>query len=307
MLLGKEEAAMPGNIKNVTAVIDYIESHLHEKLDLDTIAEALHYSKYHLHRMFTGTVGLTIQTYAQRRRLTEAAKLLVFSDKPILEIALTAGYESRQSFTDSFRAMYKKAPNRYREDEEFYPLQLRYVLNEKPANLEGEACWRQKIACATEADIPEWMELVRLVIDGFPHLEEGQYLGQLRETIRNRRALIMKDGDTAVGIMAFNEMTGSIDFLGVHPQYRKKGIAKAFCEKALYELVCSEAITVTTFREGDKADTGHRKTIKSLGFAEAELLVEFGYPTQRFILRNPFWGFRNQVLRKEETEGTGHE
>ena len=27
------------------------------------------------------------------------------------------------------------------------------------------------------------------------------------------------------------------------------------------------------FREGDKADTGHRKTIKSLGFAEAELLV----------------------------------
>ncbi len=68
---------------------------------------------------------------------------------------------------------------------------------------------------------------------------------------------------------------------GVHPQYRKKGIAKAFCEKALRELVCSEAITVTTFREGDKAATGHRKTIKSLGFAEAELLVEFGYPTQR--------------------------
>lgn len=37
-----------------------------------------------------------------------AAKLLVFSDKPILEIALTAGYESQQCFTDSFRAMYKR-------------------------------------------------------------------------------------------------------------------------------------------------------------------------------------------------------
>ena len=309
---------MPGNIKNVTAAIDYIESHLHEKPDLDTIAEALHYSKYHLHRMFTGTVGLTIQTYAQRRRLTEAAKLLVFSDKPILEIALTAGYESQQSFTDSFRAMYKKAPNQYREEEEFYPLQLRYVLNENPVNLEGEACLWQKIAYATEADIPEWMELVHLVIDGFPHLDEEQYLGQLREYIRNRLALILKDADTAVGIMAFHEMTGSIDFLGVHPQYRKKGIAKAFCEKALHELVCTEAITVTTFREGDKADTGYRKTIKSLGFAEAELLVEFGYPTQKFILQKPKDGFCNhvlqkpengfsQVLRKEETEGTEHE
>ena len=150
------------------------------------------------------------------------------------------------------------------------------------------------------------MELVHLVIDGFPHLDEGQYLGQLREYIRNRRAMILKDADTAVGIMAFHEMTGSIDFLGVHPQYRKKGIAKAFCEKALHELVSSEAITVTTFREGDKADTGQRKTIKSLGFAEAELLVEFGYPTQRFILQKFQNGFSSQVLRKEETEDMEH-
>ena len=151
---------MPENIKNVMAAIDYIESHLQEKPDLETIAEALHYSKYHLHRMFTGTVGLAIQTYAQRRRLTEAAKQLVFSDKPILEIALAAGYESQQSFTDSFSAMYKKSPNRYREEKEFYPLQSRYVLNENPANLEGEVCWREKIICATEADVTEWMKLV---------------------------------------------------------------------------------------------------------------------------------------------------
>ena len=120
-------------------------------------------------------------------------------------------------------------------------------------------------------------------------------------------------------ISAFNEMTGSIDFLGVHPQYRKKGIARAFCEKALHELVRSKEITVTTFREGDKADTGYRQAFKKLGFAEAELLVEFGYPTQRFILQKSKAGFCSQVLqeplrepcnhvlRKEETEGIKHE
>ena len=74
---------MPGNIKNVMAAIDYIESHLHEKLDLETVARAVHYSKYHLHRMFTGTVGLTIHDYVQRRQLTEAAKLLVLSDQSL--------------------------------------------------------------------------------------------------------------------------------------------------------------------------------------------------------------------------------
>ena len=33
------------NIENITAVIDYVEDHLTEKLDLDRIAEAVHYSK----------------------------------------------------------------------------------------------------------------------------------------------------------------------------------------------------------------------------------------------------------------------
>ncbi len=292
---------MPGNIKNIMAVIDYIETHLQEKLDLETVAKAVHYSKYHLHRMFTGTVGLTIHDYVQRRQLTEAAKLLVLSDRPILEIALSAGYESQQSFTDIFKAMYKKSPNQYREEEGFYPLQLRYVLNENPTNLD-EKEWQDKIVFATQEDIPKWIELVHLVIDGFPHLDEKQYLEQLQEYIKNKRALILKDTDTAIAIMAFNEVTGSIDFFGVHPQYRNRGIAKAFCEKALYELARSPQISVTTFREGDKADTGYREIWGSLGFAEAELLVEFGYPTQRFILQKQKNCFRSHVLQKEKSE-----
>ena len=69
--------------------------------------------------------------------------------------------------------MYKKSPNRYREEEEFYPLQLRYVLNENPTNLE-EKEWQDKIVFATQEDIPEWIERVHLVIDGFPYLDGEQ-------------------------------------------------------------------------------------------------------------------------------------
>ncbi|MCI9083582.1 MAG: helix-turn-helix transcriptional regulator, partial [Lachnospiraceae bacterium] len=89
----------------VSQAIGYIEDNLHDKLDLDMVALALHYSKYHLHRLFTKTVGLTIHEYAKRRQLTEAAKLLVFSKKPIIEIAFMSGYESQQAFTDIFKAM----------------------------------------------------------------------------------------------------------------------------------------------------------------------------------------------------------
>lgn len=286
---------MSKQIKNVMAAIDYIENHLQEKLDLETVANGVHYSKYHLHRMFTNTVGLTIQAYVQRRKLTEAAKLLVFSNQPILEIAMLAGYESQQAFSDSFKAMYKKPPNQYREEGEFYPLQLRYILHENPMNTDAETDWKSQIIYATEEDIPKWMKLVRLVVDGFPHLDEEEYLGKLQAYIANKRALILKDADVAIGIMTFHEKTGRLDFLGVHPQYRKRGIAKAFCTKALHELARSSTVSITTFREGDKADTGYRKAFKNIGFAEAECLIEFGYPTQRFI------------LRKENTEGNPHE
>lgn len=272
-----------GSIRTTAAMIDYMEAHLAEKTNLESVANAVHYSKYHLHRVFTNTVGLTPHEYLQRRRLTEAAKLLVFSDKPILDIALIAGYESQQSFTDIFTAMYKMPPSRYRENERFYPLQLRFHLDGSyhMPNQKEKIEW--ELSFASEEDIPSWMELVRLVVDGFPNLQEEEYLGVLKQRIRTREALILKDCGTAAGILLFSYETGSIDFMGSHPLYRRKGIPKAFLDKVMKELLKDKEISITTFREGDRADTGQRKEIKGLGFAEAELLTEYGYPTQRFV------------------------
>ncbi len=273
------------NIEKVITAIDYIEAHLTEKIDLELVAEAVHYSKYHLHRMFTNTVGLTVHDYIQRRQLTEAAKLLVFSSQSILEIALVSGYESQQAFTNVFTAMYKTPPGKYREQEEFYPLQLKFNFEGSHAMFADQEERNWEITFAEEEDIPCWMELVRLVIDGFPHLREEEYVQVLKERIDTRQALILKDGEQAVGIMLFSYETGSIDFMGSHPFYRRKGIPKAFLDKVMEELLKGKEISITTYREGDRADTGHRAEIKGLGFAEAELLVEFGYPTQRFRLR----------------------
>ena len=280
---------MQNNIEKVIAAIDYIENHLSDKVDLELVAEAVHYSKYYLHRIFTKTVGLTVHDYVKRRQLTEAAKLLVFSDKPIIEIAFIAGYESQQAFSDIFKLMYKKSPGQYRNDEEFYPLQLRYILNKNPMALDQKIDLEKAIQFASMEDIPKWIELVRLVVDGFPCLEEKHYMEQLKDCIQKKQALILKDNDIAIGIMGITIATGSIDFLGIHPQYRKQGITQAFLKKAISLLITSDDISVTTFREGDKADTGYRNIFKNLGFAEAELLVEFGYPTQRFVLQKENW------------------
>lgn len=268
-------------VRIVSQAIRYIEEHLHEKIDLDLVALALHYSKYHLHRIFTKTVGLTIHDYAKRRQLTEAAKLLVFSEKPVIEIALMSGYESQQAFTDIFKAMYKTSPAEFRKMGNFYPLQLEICLKDEPVKTD---LTKDHITFAAPADVEDWMELVSLTIDGYPCLDKDDYTANLHQYIADKRALILRDAGLAVGMMGFSPDTGSIDFLAVHPQYRHLGITKLFLDKLADELLCGKEITLTTYRAGDKADTGWREEYRRLGFAERELLMEYGYPTQRFVL-----------------------
>ena len=265
----------------IETVIDYIESHLDGKLDLETVAEAVHYSKYHLHRLFTATTGLTIHDYVQRRQLTEAAKLLVFSDKPVIEIAFICGYESQQAFSSAFKAMYKLPPAEYREKRVFYPLQLRFSLSRQAA---GKAFSKADICAAERSDLPDWMALMRLVIDGYPVMDEKDYQHAIAQCIDENRALVLRDGDLLVGAMAFSANAGCIDFLGIHPQYRSCGLQRLFLDVLLERCLPGQEICMTTYRQGDRADTGYRDMLKQLGFAERELLVEFGYPTQRFVL-----------------------
>lgn len=271
-----------GAVATAISAVDYIEAHLTEKLNLETVAAAVHYSKYHLHRVFASAVGLTVHDYIQRRRLTEAAKLLSFSETPVIDIALLAGYESQQAFTAVFKAMYKRSPGRFRAERAFYPLQHRCVLRRKPARRAAQAAWAQEIDYAAADDLPAWMDLARLVVDGFPCLDEAAYPRQIRAYMERGEALICRDGETAAGVMAFCKKTGTIDFLGVHPQYRNQRIAGAFLSR-LPDGLPEGGVSITTFREGDRADPGYRASLKRLGFAEAELLTEFGYPTQRFV------------------------
>ncbi|MCC8167054.1 MAG: GNAT family N-acetyltransferase [Planctomycetes bacterium] len=273
------------DVDRIEKAVDYMENHLSEAPDIAAVARAAHCSKYHFHRIFSAAVGLTVHDYLVRRRLTEAARELTAGRRPILHIALAAGYGSQQAFTDAFTAMYKKPPNRFRREASFYPLQLPLRLNGDFAALrDGSGPWRA--VPAGPADTPGWMDLVRLVVNGFPNLQEDEYARSLRDAIRNGQAYIMRDGSTAAGVLMVCREAGSIDFMGIHPFYRNTGIAAALVDQAdqIFHRDRRE-ISITTFRAGDKADTGQRDTYASLGFKEADLLTEFGYPTQRFVLK----------------------
>ena len=59
--------------------------------------------------------------YLQNRRLTVAAEKLVKTDKPIMQIAYEAGYDTQQSFSFAFKQIYLNPPKIYRDIGIFMP------------------------------------------------------------------------------------------------------------------------------------------------------------------------------------------
>lgn len=119
---------MKTNKEKVEIILQYIEDHLDEDLSLDNLAEIVGYSKYHLHRMLSELLGISVHLYIQKRRLSNAAYELVHNKKEIAQIALTAGYSSQQAFHTAFKKGYKETPDAYRQQQKFYPLILPYDI-----------------------------------------------------------------------------------------------------------------------------------------------------------------------------------
>lgn len=105
----------------VRKIKNYIELHRAEELSLDKIAAELNYSKFYMERVFAETAKMTIYKYIQACRLDAAAEQLAQTDRPIIDIALEAGYASPQAFTQAFRRMYLCPPRVYRQNRAFHP------------------------------------------------------------------------------------------------------------------------------------------------------------------------------------------
>lgn len=106
---------MKSNLELIQKATNYIEKELSNKLDIDEISKHFGYSKYHFHKMFSFIVEKSPYQYIKQRRLSEAAKMLLSTDMPIIDIAFSYGYESQQAFTDAFKRYFKMSPGRLRK------------------------------------------------------------------------------------------------------------------------------------------------------------------------------------------------
>lgn len=96
--------------------IIYIEGRLGEDIKVEDVAKAAGYSYYHLNRQFSAVLGESVGGYIKKRRLAEAAKELIYTDKRIIDIALDCGFESSEAFSRAFKAVHRVSPQVYRRN-----------------------------------------------------------------------------------------------------------------------------------------------------------------------------------------------
>ena len=102
-------------LKNVQVGIDYIESNLDFDISLAEVAKEAALSQWHFQRIFKALTNETLKTYIRSRRLSNSLDKLLTTKLRIIDIAVLAGYESQESFTRAFKALFNLTPNEYRK------------------------------------------------------------------------------------------------------------------------------------------------------------------------------------------------
>ena len=87
----------------VGSVIHYIEEHLTEHISNTQISQSFGYSPNYINRLMLRHTGKTLHQYVLQRRLDLSVRLLLSTNTPISEIAMSLGFNSPSHFSCCFR------------------------------------------------------------------------------------------------------------------------------------------------------------------------------------------------------------
>lgn len=98
-------------IDALNAVLRYIEEDMCGELDVQKLAEKIHFSHFYLQRMFAMMTEMTLAEYVRQRRLSLAGQELQATDAKVIDVALKYGYETPESFQKAFRRFHGITPS----------------------------------------------------------------------------------------------------------------------------------------------------------------------------------------------------
>ena len=111
-------------------MLDYIEEHLTENIDIDEISSQSYASSSHFQLIFHLVMGMTVGEYIRNRRLSAAAQELLQPQSRIIDVAMRYGYDTQESFSKAFARFHGIPPSKARRGKIrlFLPLSINITI-----------------------------------------------------------------------------------------------------------------------------------------------------------------------------------
>jgi len=114
-----EEGELPGigllSDDRVAQALALIHDQYHTSPTLNDLANAVHVSPFHFHRLFSRQVGISPKQYLLMKQLQVGRWRLRRGLEPIGEIALSTGFANHAHFTSTFRRALGMSPSEYQQ------------------------------------------------------------------------------------------------------------------------------------------------------------------------------------------------
>jgi AraC family transcriptional regulator len=95
--------------------IDYVEARLDEPVSLAAVASSAGLTRMHFAAQFRAATGLRPHEYLLRRRIERAQEMLMETGMPLVDIALSVGFQTQSHFTSVFKRYAGQPPRAWRE------------------------------------------------------------------------------------------------------------------------------------------------------------------------------------------------
>lgn len=93
----------------IVDIMHFINSHLTDSFDIDTLAKEFYISKYYMMRLFKAETGYTIGNYITYRRLL-LARELILEGLPITQACFASGFGDYSTFSRAYKSEFSESP-----------------------------------------------------------------------------------------------------------------------------------------------------------------------------------------------------
>jgi AraC-like DNA-binding protein len=112
-LLLVQESKLWINQYRLAAAVEYIKTHLHERISIEDLCKKSCMSRQHFFRCFKQELGITPIEFINQEKVKRAKELLAYSNLSISEVCFQVGFSSVAYFDRVFKHLVGKSPRQF--------------------------------------------------------------------------------------------------------------------------------------------------------------------------------------------------